>query len=169
MTVPARITYALEKLAPRPGDRLLEIGCGTGVAAAELAATRRFAALLAIDRSALAVAQAQRRAAAFIAAGKVQIVQSALAGLARPSQPFDQAFAINVNLFWRDGAADLAVLRRLLKPRGRLLLVWQPPSAARVAPIREAAIAQLTTTGFALETVEQAGTARLPLLSLICR
>ena len=62
--VSARIAAAVDLLAPGDGERLLEIGCGTGQATALICA-RTSARVVAIDRSDTAVARARIRGRAF--------------------------------------------------------------------------------------------------------
>lgn len=132
---PARILAAVDLLAPRPNERILEIGCGAGVAL-ELVLERlgdpgagaSHARVVGIDRSGTAVARAARRNEAAVADGRLALEEVELAGFGDASGPFDAAFAINVNCFWTgDAAAELDVLRRLLAPEGRLLLAWDAP------------------------------------------
>jgi hypothetical protein len=120
-------------------------------------------------RSATAVAAACARNAAAIQQGRIDVRRSTLAELPPPQRHFDLAFAINVNLFWRGGAAELAVLRRQLASRGRLLLVWEPPAARQVVTIRDAATALLSDGSFVVEDTACDTTGRLPLLALDCR
>lgn len=168
-TVPCRIHFALERLAPDARDHVLEIGCGNGVAAAHMHDTKAFHFLLAIDRSATAVAAARARNASAIAQGRIDVRHSALAELPPPQRRFDLAFAINVNLFWRGATRDLIVLRRQLASRGRLLLVWEPPAAGQASTIRHAATALLSDNGFVVEDTACDTAGRLPLLALDCR
>ena len=54
------LAIALQKLAIRPGDRVLDLGCGTGAVAIAAAVTA--AEVVAIDRRPAAIAQARRAA-----------------------------------------------------------------------------------------------------------
>src|SRR5579864_8831456 len=49
----------VELLAPKPGERILDLGCGTGHLTAEIAATG--ASVIGIDRSPEMISQARRR------------------------------------------------------------------------------------------------------------
>jgi SAM-dependent methyltransferase len=117
MDVPDRVRWAVALLDPRPGQRILELGCGPGVAAEAVCA--RGAAVLALDRSATAVSRTAVRCAGYLDAGLLEVRQGTLADLA--DDRFDAAFAVDVNLFWRRSpAAELAVLHRVLCPGGML-------------------------------------------------
>jgi trans-aconitate methyltransferase len=145
--VPERLVGAVETLVTRPHDRVLEIGCGNGLAAELLLGSRPEISLTAIDRSATAVAASRKRLATFIREGRAEVFHTELAKFA-PRTPFDRAFAINVNSFWLDAAADLEALARVLAPGGALLLVFEPPSASKIERIAEACSTQLREQGF---------------------
>lgn len=87
-----------------------------------------------IDRSAVATARAARRNATHLAAGRIAVRQTTLAGLAAPAYTFDKALAINVNLFWvSDPAAELTVLKHALRPGAPLHILYGadgPPAPA---------------------------------------
>lgn len=143
---PARISAAVALLAPRTGERVLEVGCGTGVALELVAAAVGPAGrVVGLDRSTTAIARAARRNAAALAAGTLALHAAALAGFDVAAGTFDAAFAVNVNCFWTGPAREeLATLRRLLVPGGRLLLVFDAPDDAG------------PRSSQALETVERA-------------
>lgn len=68
----------------------------------------------------------------------------------------DTAFAINVNLFWTaDPGAELAILRRALRPGGTLQIVYGaagPTVAVRVVDAVSAALRAHGFTGVAVTT-----------------
>ncbi|GEL20916.1 SAM-dependent methyltransferase [Pseudonocardia asaccharolytica] len=133
--VPLRLRWAVDVLDPQPADRLLEIGCGNGVAAALVCARLHGGHLLAIDRSAVAVERAARRNAAHLAAGRLEIRQCALAAVDVPPGSLDAAFCVNVNLFWtRAAPAELDRLCSALAPGGALHILYDaaPTSGERV-------------------------------------
>ncbi|MFG2350449.1 SAM-dependent methyltransferase [Streptomyces phaeochromogenes] len=130
---PERIRQAVAALDVRAGDRLLEIGCGGGVAVGLVCPLLTSGTITAVDRSATATARAVRRNAAPIRDGRATIVTAAFtepglttAGLA--GRRFDKIFAINVNLFWTGPAhAELALTSGLLAPGGALYAFYEPP------------------------------------------
>jgi cyclopropane fatty-acyl-phospholipid synthase-like methyltransferase len=161
--VPRRIQWAVDTLAVRPDERLLEIGCGSGVAVALVAERLRDGTITAIDRSATAIAAATRRNTSAVEAGKVVLRRAALADLDTQGEPFDRIFAVNVNLFWTGpAAAELERIRALLKPGGRLFLFYELPDASRAHIVAERAGASLAAAGFAVDRVDGDGQ------SLVC-
>jgi SAM-dependent methyltransferase len=154
--VPERLTWAVRQLAPRPTDDVLEIGCGTGVAAALLCERLVEGRLTAIDRSAAMVAAARRRNRACIADGRAVIRRLALAEADLAPASFDRVLAVQVNVFWLEPAAELMMLQRVLRPGGVLCLVYQPPSASQVARVAATCSEFLGSHGFKRVRVETA-------------
>ena len=154
--VPERLRWAVEVLGVQPGERVLEVGCGRGVAAQLLSERLGTGHLVAVDRSATAVAAARSRCAASVAAGRVAFRTAALADLEAAVEElgaFDAALAVNVNVFWTSPARrELAVLRSLLAPAGRLVLVYEPPHEAVAARLRRAVTGNLEAGGLTCRT-----------------
>jgi SAM-dependent methyltransferase len=146
--IPERLIWAVDQLDPRPTDAVLEIGCGNGAAAQLILHRLTSGHLTAIDRSAGAIAKAEQRNQAQVAAGKARFFTATLAGADLPSASFNCALAVNVNVLWQSPAAELRVLRRVLRPGGRLCLVYQPPSAEKAEQIAEACRRHLLENGF---------------------
>ena len=93
-----RLAEIVAALPLQPHLRVLEIGCGPGAAARAVAARLTTGHILAIDRSATAIAQARRSAAAEIASGRLSVRQVAAEDftLQPDEEPFDLVFAIRV-------------------------------------------------------------------------
>lgn len=149
MAVPRRITWAVEQLAA--AERILEIGCGGGHALALIRARFPAAEIIAIDRSALQVSRARE----LVGAGRLRVKQMELADAPGVLGAFDAVLAVNVNAFWTAPAPSLASLARLLRPGGRAYLVYEPPSASRLADVRTRLTASLAEYGFDLEGVRE--------------
>jgi protein-L-isoaspartate O-methyltransferase len=158
--VPDRHAWAVERLDPRPGERVLEIGCGPGVAAALVCERLGDAGrLTAIDRSATAVERTRRRLGAVHAV----VEQTDLAGFDAPAGSFDKAFAVNVNVFWTGRAeAELEVLRAVVRPGGVIALVYEGPPSGGGRDVAPTVAAALGRIGCAT------GVARDPSGSLLC-
>jgi SAM-dependent methyltransferase len=152
-SVPERLVRAVEQLAIAPADRVLEIGCGRGVAVSLVCARLDRGRIVAIDRSATMVRLALQRNTEHIAAGRASIHHGEVDSTLLAGERFDKVFAVNVNLFWTGPAArELAAIRRLLRPGGALYLCYEPPVAARAAELAEKLVAELGKHGFAATT-----------------
>jgi SAM-dependent methyltransferase len=150
--IPDRVRWAVEVLEIEPGDRLLEIGCGRGQAVELVAARLDGGQITGLDRSARAIAAATARNQQQMAAGKVKLMHSTLAG-ATFHKPFDKVFAVNVNVFWLGSGQELALLRAALAPEGSLFLFYEPPSADQLERIRTGCGLLLERAGFAIRDI----------------
>ena len=132
MPISDRLRQAVEALPLTPGMRVLEIGCGPGVAARAVAARIGDGKVVAIDRSQTAIDQATRGSAAEIALGRLEFRCSAIEDFALGDEPpFDLAYAHRVGALDgrhpEAGHKAMAVLKRVLKPGGLLVIDDQPP------------------------------------------
>jgi ubiquinone/menaquinone biosynthesis C-methylase UbiE len=119
---------AVEALSLRPGDRLLEIGFGTG-ALLELAASRVTGGVLAgIDASLLMHAQAASRLRPYEPGVKLDLRVGTDDNLNWPECYFDCVVAVHSFQFWTDPNATLRTILGLLKPSGQLLLILRSHS-----------------------------------------
>lgn len=148
--VPARLRWAVDVLGARPGERVLEIGCGRGVAIELLCERLDGGHVVGIDRSPAAITAAEARNREHVAAGRVRLLRAALAEVDFDER-FDRVFAVNVNVFWLGPAKELAAVRRVLAPGGRLHLFYEPPSPAQLERAAEGCAAFLREHGFSVE------------------
>ena len=142
--------WAVETLGVRPGDRVLEIGCGHGVAVTLICERLGDSGeVLAIDRSAKMIEMASRRNAAHVAAGRARFAAASLHEADLGGARFDKVLAVHVPVFSRgDPARELAIIREHLAPGGRLHLVDQPLDADAVEAVAERERAALEACGF---------------------
>jgi SAM-dependent methyltransferase len=117
----------LELLALRAEDTVLELGCGSGRLIAQVAARVRRGNVTGIDPSDLMVRHARFRNRRFVERGVLDLrcgVSSDLS--AWPAARFDKIYGLHVVYFWRTPERDLAEIRRVLRPGGRLVLGFCP-------------------------------------------
>ena len=132
-----RSRWAVELLDLQPGDRLLEVGCGPGVAIA--AAATSGSTVVGVDRSAVMISQARRRNHRAVLAGRVVLHTSRVEDLPTFDEPFDKALAVNSVGHWDDPIGGLTSLRRVLRSGGHIAVVTQPRTAAATAADSRAA------------------------------
>ena len=148
--VPERIRWAVETLAVEPGDRLLEIGGGPGVAASLVCERLHRGSLFLIDRSATAIERTRRRNPQHLASGRLVLETVDLADFDPGKAKFDKVFAVNINVFWTSPATEeLIRIRRALDHDGRLFLFYETPSAARARQAGARVADALQANGFA--------------------
>src|SRR5262245_36673804 len=140
----ARNRWAAGLLDIQPADRVIELGCGPGVAVAALAARATEGLVVGVDHSQVVLGQARRRNRAAIRASRVRLVHSSVEGLAIGDGPFDAALAVNTLGMWPDKTARLRELGRLLRPGGRIAVVSQPRCPGASAATSDAAATELS-------------------------
>jgi ubiquinone/menaquinone biosynthesis C-methylase UbiE len=122
-----RLRAVVERLGVGPTDRVLEIGCGHGVAATMVCERLTSGRLTAIDRSPKMIAAAARRNAAHVEAGRAEFLVGELEALDLGERRFDRIFAVRVGLFHREPERARALAERWLTPGGVLLTEYDGP------------------------------------------
>ncbi|MGZ5359985.1 MAG: class I SAM-dependent methyltransferase [Solirubrobacterales bacterium] len=123
-----RQAWAVEVLDVRPSDRMLEVGCGHGVAVSGVCERLgEGGRMVAIDRSQEMIDAAAKRNAEHVAAGRLELVRSTFAEAELEPGSFDKLFAFHVAEFWRRPQQALGKARRVLRPGGAICLFNQAP------------------------------------------
>lgn len=122
-----RLRAIVDRLDIQPNDRVLEIGCGHGVAASFVCERLVRGHLTGVDRSAKMIAAAARRNAAYVDAGKAVFIVATLEELDLGDRRFDKIFAVRVGLFHREPGRARRLAERWLAPGGTLTAVFDPP------------------------------------------
>ena len=126
----------IEWLAPQPGERILDLGCGDGQLTQRIAATG--AIVTGVDASPSMVAAARARG--------LTVDEAPAELLPYANATFDAVFS-NAALHWvRDQDAMMAQVHRVLKPGGRF--VAEMGGQGNIAAIRVALMAVLARHGF---------------------
>jgi ubiquinone/menaquinone biosynthesis C-methylase UbiE len=133
-----RLRAVVEELDLRPDDRVLEIGCGHGVAATFVCQRLEGGRLTAVDRSAKMIAAAARRNAAYVEAGTAEFLVAALEDLDLGGRRFDKVFAVRVGLFHREPERARALVEPWLAPGGALHVHFDAPGGPAPAGTRAA-------------------------------
>jgi ubiquinone/menaquinone biosynthesis C-methylase UbiE len=151
------LRHVAQALALSPGQTLVDLGCGRGGPGLWLAQSQG-ASLIGVDFSAVAVQQANERAALVGLADTARFVMGDLAATGLPDAIADAVVSVDALHFAVDLAAAAREVARVLRPGHRLVLTnWQPrahddsrlPSRMRVDWV-----AALRSVGFADVQVE---------------
>ncbi|HWA62483.1 MAG TPA: methyltransferase domain-containing protein, partial [Caulobacteraceae bacterium] len=131
-------------LDPRPGEKILDVGCGCGASSLELArAVGATGEVLGLDISAPMLEVARRRAAeAGLAQARFQVGDAQV----WPFEPgtYDALFSRFGVMFFADPTAAFSNLRRALKPDGRMtFLCWRTVADNPIMTVPGAAAAKL--------------------------
>lgn len=109
-----------ERLSPRPGDRVLEVGFGSGYLLEKILSSVPRAHAEGVDPSAEMVRLAGRRLRKFIDGGRARVREGSIEALPFGDGEFTKLCTVNTIYFWRDVSAALGECRRVL-PKGGLL------------------------------------------------
>ncbi|NEA31249.1 class I SAM-dependent methyltransferase [Streptomyces sp. SID13031] len=138
--LPPRLAEIVAALPISPQDRILEIGCGPGVAARAIARRLDTGHILAVDRSAAAIEQLRALSAPELGSGRLSARQTSIEDFTLDSgeDPFDLVFAVRVGaLDGRHPAEGKIALERIAaitSPDARLFIDGGSPP--REPPIR---------------------------------
>jgi ubiquinone/menaquinone biosynthesis C-methylase UbiE len=123
-----RLRSIVVQLDIRPDDRVLEIGCGHGVAATFVCERLDSGRLTAIDRSPRMIDAAARRHAAYVEAGKAGFFVADLEDMDLGDRRFDKVFAVRVGLFHREPEPARGLVEKWLAPGGEVFAFYDKPS-----------------------------------------
>ncbi|MCH8168786.1 MAG: methyltransferase domain-containing protein [Proteobacteria bacterium] len=138
-----RRNAVLQELAPRRGERVIEVGCGAGLLLRDIGLALGPHGLAAgVDISPDQIAAAVRQCAGVPA---VKPMVGDIRVLDYPDGVFDAAVAVQVVEYIEDAPGALAELRRVLKPGGRFHCLatnwdsafWHGPDEALTAEIAQ--------------------------------
>ncbi|MBR0713677.1 class I SAM-dependent methyltransferase [Bradyrhizobium liaoningense] len=115
----------MDALRIEQADHILEVGCGHGRSLTELAARAPQGHIVGVDPSELMVEIAEQRTRPLIEAARVEVVHSGVESLPFPDGVFDKAQCVHVLYFWKDVETSLREIARVLKPGGRLGLLFR--------------------------------------------
>lgn len=123
-----RLRTVVEQLDIQPDDRVLEIGCGHGVAATFVCERLDGGRLTGVDRSPKMIKAAIRRNAAFVESGTAEFLVAKLEDLDLGNRVFDKIFAVRVGLFHREPDRARGAVERWLAPGGVVFAFFDPPT-----------------------------------------
>ncbi len=133
---PARIKWALELLELTPDSSVIEIGCGSGIAAQRICEQLTGAGTyMGVDQSKAACDAAFARCKAYTPRMKAIFWNKPFDASDREPALFDRVLAVNVNIFWTGDGEQLRDIRRIMHHETRLVLVYETPSTEQRSKI----------------------------------
>lgn len=152
---------AIAALRVKERAHVLDVGCGHGRGLSALAVRASKGQVVGIDPSRLMVEIAAKRNRRLVKAGRVRVVVAGVETLPFPDGAFDKALCVHVVYFWPDLNVALAEMARVLKPGGRLALLFRtnantaavqsfPADVYRFPSLAEMVTA-LATAGFSID------------------
>ena len=115
--------WGLSKVEIPEHAHVLDIGCGGGRTLETLASIAKLGKAVGIDCSEDAVAVARKRSEELIASGRVEVLHGSVSSMPFSDATFDCVTAVETYYFWPDMASDLAEVRRVMKPKGQLVII----------------------------------------------
>jgi SAM-dependent methyltransferase len=131
----------IDALRPRPGERVLDVGCGAGASSLELAdAVGMSGEVVGVDISRTLLDVAKRRADNLVG---IRFLEGDAQTYPFEPASFDAAFSRFGVMFFADPVAAFANIRRALEPGGRLAFVcWRSPAENPILSLPLAAALQ---------------------------
>lgn len=117
--------WGLEHFEIKQDYTVLDVGCGGGKTVFRLNEAVPQGKVFGIDYSELAVKKSKKFNKKAVKNGKVQIDWGSVSHLPYSDNMFDLATAVETYYFWPDKINDLKEILRVLKPGGKLLLVFE--------------------------------------------
>lgn len=136
----------------QPGDRVLEIGCGPGLALQACLETHPDVSVVGLDHSEMMIRKAARRNAAAVRVGRLHLVTGSMAFLPLMGKYFTKCLMNNVVQFLPDRVDSLARIAAVLEPDAVIAITFQPRNPGAQAEdgraFAEGVAEDLRTAGF---------------------
>jgi ubiquinone/menaquinone biosynthesis C-methylase UbiE len=113
-------------LDAKAGDQILEIGMGNGFFVHHIVEKDSSIQYTGADFSDVMIKEAERINAPWINNRQVRFVLSDVTTLPFNDNSFNKVFTINTIYFWEDAIKVLKEIKRVLQPKGRLIITLRP-------------------------------------------
>jgi ubiquinone/menaquinone biosynthesis C-methylase UbiE len=159
---------AIRALDIQRGDHVLDVGCGHGRSLMELAARASNGHIAGADPSELMAEIAVERNRELVKARTVDVKIARADALPFADAAFDKVLCVHVIYFWQGLGAGFREIARVLKPGGRLALVFRTSADAAAVQAFPAEVyrfrsfaevtAALDEDGFTIDKADERGT-----------
>jgi cyclopropane fatty-acyl-phospholipid synthase-like methyltransferase len=166
-----RNLWTVDLLQLKPDDRIIEIGCGPGLALEACLAQAAAGEVVGLDHSRTMLDQARVRNAGASRDGRLQLRLESLDELPPGLGPFDKLYSANVVQFLPDRAAAFRKIHALLKPNGIAATTYMPrsknPSRAEALAMADEIEGHMKVAGFVGIRIEELPLRPVPAVCII--
>jgi ubiquinone/menaquinone biosynthesis C-methylase UbiE len=145
----------LEVLEAKPGERILELGCGHGRALRRVAEASGCA--VGVDPSPVMCGVAKRHNRRVIEAGRVRVERGDSRHIPERDASFDKVFSVHTLYFWPDLHEGLREIRRVLRSGGDLLLAFHSGENPDIAAHLPTSVYELRRDEDVADALERSG------------
>jgi len=117
---------AIQHLDPKPGAKVLDVGCGTGFAVLHLASRSFIRKACGIDISSVMVEKARAKVPQYLRQ-KAEFRQASSESIPYAARKFDYILCTNSFHHYIDPLSVLAEMRRVLRPGGQVVILENAP------------------------------------------
>jgi len=165
--------WTVDLLELHPGDRVLEIGCGPGLALQACLETHPDISAVGLDHSEVMIRQATRRNAAAVRAGRLHLVVGSISLLPRIGKYFTKCLMVNVAQFLPDRVDSLARIAAVLEPNAVVAITFQPRNPGAGAEdgraFAESVAEDLWNAGFENPVIHELELRPIPAFSVLAK
>jgi len=133
-----------------PGDKILEIGMGNGFFVHHIVEKDNSIQYTGADFSDVMIKEAKRINKTWVNNDQAKFILANVAALPFTDNSFNKIFTINTIYFWEDASKILAEIKRVLQPKGKLVITLRPKRQMKNYPFTKYGF-----TMFSKEEVEQ--------------
>jgi ubiquinone/menaquinone biosynthesis C-methylase UbiE len=140
MKIPERFIWAAGLMNIKKNDHILEIGCGAGLLAEEIARRLESGKITAVDKSIPMIEKAKKRNKEFIDKKISEFLSGDFKTLKFKADSYNSIAAFNVNFFWKSSVKEFKMIREILKNNGKLYIFYQTPYEIQLSaadPVKE--------------------------------
>jgi ubiquinone/menaquinone biosynthesis C-methylase UbiE len=154
-----RNLWTVELLGIKPGNRILEFGCGPGLALKACVEKVGNGLVVGFDHSQLMLDQAARLNREAVAQGTLELHLGALDRLHTIGGAFDKVYSVNVIQFIQDKVAAFHAIYDLMAPGGTIASTYQPrhrnPTRGDAFRVADEVMRTMAKCGFEAVRVEE--------------
>ena len=118
--------HAIALLDPKVGEAVLDVGTGNGLSLRHLASRVGEGTVVGVDHSPVMCRRAEKNNKSLIDEGPVSVVCACSDDLPFETGRFDAAMSVHTLYFWHPAEPHVEEISRVLRPGGKLLLVFRP-------------------------------------------